>query len=76
MLENWYEGIILLLEPDSSRFTEQKEDKIQGFGRFFKRILPYKSVLFLALIINLILQRFAQLCDTVSTVSKIIMSVL
>jgi ABC-type bacteriocin/lantibiotic exporter with double-glycine peptidase domain len=55
LLENWYEGIILLLEPDASRFTEQKADKIQGFGRFFKRILPYKGVLFLALIINLIL---------------------
>jgi ABC-type bacteriocin/lantibiotic exporter with double-glycine peptidase domain len=55
LLENWYEGIILLLEPDPIRFTEQKEDKIQGFGRFFKRILPYKGVLFLALIINLIL---------------------
>jgi ABC-type bacteriocin/lantibiotic exporter with double-glycine peptidase domain len=55
LLENWYEGIILLLEPDPIRFSEQKEDQVKGFGRFFRRIIPYKNVLFLALIINLLL---------------------
>ncbi len=55
LLENWYEGIILLLEPDPIRFSEEKEDQVKGFGRFFRRIIPYKNVLFLALIINLVL---------------------
>lgn len=38
--------------PDDSRFYEQSEDKIGGFGGFIARILPYRNLLIQAIAIN------------------------
>ena len=51
---NWSNGILLLLEPDTVRFSEQPEDKINGFGIFLKRVLPYKGVILQAIAINIV----------------------
>jgi ABC-type bacteriocin/lantibiotic exporter with double-glycine peptidase domain len=52
LMEGWSDGVMLLLMPDDSRFYEQSEDKIGGFGRFFARILPYRNLLIQAIAIN------------------------
>jgi ABC-type bacteriocin/lantibiotic exporter with double-glycine peptidase domain len=53
--KNWSGFITLLLEPNPLHFTQQPDDKIEGIGRFLPRIIPYKSILFEALLINLVL---------------------
>ncbi len=50
LVEGWANWVMLLVEPDSSRFYEQPNDKIGGFGRFFSRVWPYKGILGQALI--------------------------
>lgn len=50
LLEGWTNWVMLLLQPDPVRFNAQTEDKIRGFGRFFRRVWPYKAVLFQALL--------------------------
>ncbi len=55
LAESWSGFITLLLEPDPVRFAEQTEDKIEGVGRFLRRIAPYKSILFEVLLINIVL---------------------
>ncbi|MDZ8263328.1 peptidase domain-containing ABC transporter [Nostoc sp. ChiQUE01b] len=52
LMAGWGDGVMLLLMPDDSRFYEQPEDKIGGFGRFFARILPYRNLLIQAIAIN------------------------
>ncbi|MEH2290090.1 peptidase domain-containing ABC transporter [Nostoc sp.] len=52
LMAGWSNGVMLLLMPDDSRFYEQAEDKIGGFGRFFARILPYRNLLIQAIAIN------------------------
>jgi ABC-type bacteriocin/lantibiotic exporter with double-glycine peptidase domain len=56
LLESW-NGIMLLLEPDSDRFSDRAEDEKAsgGFSRFLKRIWPYRSILSQALLINVVL---------------------
>jgi ABC-type bacteriocin/lantibiotic exporter with double-glycine peptidase domain len=44
---------MLLLLPDDSRFDQQPEDKIAGFGRFLVRVLPYRKILAEAIAINI-----------------------
>jgi ABC-type bacteriocin/lantibiotic exporter with double-glycine peptidase domain len=51
--EGWSNGIMLLLIPDDSRFYEQQDDKIGGFGRYLKRVLPYRGILAQAIAINI-----------------------
>ncbi|MEW5858890.1 MAG: peptidase domain-containing ABC transporter [Cyanobacteriota bacterium] len=51
----WTNGIMLLLEPDSARFFAQVDDKVGGFGRFFKPVWAYRGILAEAFIINLVL---------------------
>lgn len=51
----WTNGIMLLLEPDSVRFLAQVDDKVGGFGRFFKPVWAYRGILGEAFIINLVL---------------------
>ncbi len=51
---NWSNGILLLLEPDTLRFSEQPEDKIGGFGSFLKRVLPYKGLILQAIAMNIV----------------------
>lgn len=51
-----WNGIMLLLEPDPELFSDQpQEESIGGFGRFFKRILPYRALLAQVLVINIVL---------------------
>ena len=50
LVEGWANWVMLLIEPDSSRFYEQPNDKVGGFGRFFIRVLPYRGILFQALV--------------------------
>ncbi|MBD1823043.1 peptidase domain-containing ABC transporter [Cyanobacteria bacterium FACHB-DQ100] len=50
LIENWSTGAILLLEVDSARFYAQSNEKISGFGRFFKRLWPYRAILIQALL--------------------------
>nr|WP_299411210.1 peptidase domain-containing ABC transporter [Acaryochloris sp. IP29b_bin.148] len=57
LLESW-NGIMLLVEPDSERFNDQSEDDeavSAGFSRFLKRIWPYRRILSQALLINIVL---------------------
>jgi ATP-binding cassette subfamily C protein len=51
----WTNGIMLLLEPDSARFLAQVDDKVGGFGRFFKPVWAYRGILAEAFTINLVL---------------------
>ncbi|WP_016953577.1 peptidase domain-containing ABC transporter [Anabaena sp. PCC 7108] len=55
LAEGWTDWLLLLIEPDPTRFLAQKDDKVGGFWRFFKRVWIYRSILFQALPINLIL---------------------
>ncbi|MTJ14808.1 peptidase domain-containing ABC transporter [Anabaena sp. UHCC 0187] len=53
--EAWTDWLLLLVEPDPIRFFAQKQDKVGGFWRFFKRVWIYRSILFQALPLNLVL---------------------
>lgn len=53
--ENWFNYLILILEPDPIRFAEQEEDKVSGVRRFIKRVLPYKKILLEVLVLNIVL---------------------
>lgn len=53
LTKGWGNGIMLLLSPDDSRFYEQSDDKIGGFGRYLKRVLPYRFILAQAIAINI-----------------------
>jgi ABC-type bacteriocin/lantibiotic exporter with double-glycine peptidase domain len=53
LMQGWSNGIMLLLEPDDSRFYQQVEDQISGFGRFLQRVLPYRGILIQATLINI-----------------------
>jgi ABC-type bacteriocin/lantibiotic exporter with double-glycine peptidase domain len=54
LITNWPNGILLLLEPDRIRFSEQSNDKIGGFGMFFQRVLPYRGTILQAIAINIV----------------------
>ncbi|WP_413171308.1 peptidase domain-containing ABC transporter [Anabaena azotica] len=55
LLAAW-NGVMLLLEPDPERFSQQPQEKPNGgLLRFFMRILPYRGLLTQVLIINIIL---------------------
>lgn len=51
----WANRIMLLLIPDEIRFYQQESDKIDGFKRLLTRILPYRSILTEAIVINLVM---------------------
>ncbi|MBN3943586.1 peptidase domain-containing ABC transporter [Nostoc sp. NMS9] len=53
--EGWGNGIMLLLTPDDSRFYQQSNDKIGGFGRYLMRVLPYRAILIQAIAINIVI---------------------
>ncbi|CDM92452.1 MAG: peptidase domain-containing ABC transporter [Limnospira maxima] len=57
LANSWGNGVMLRLEPDQNRFFSLPDDsdKPNGFLRFFKRVIPYGSLLAEALIINLVL---------------------
>ena len=45
LLEGWSNGVILFLTPDPIRFSAQSNDYISGIAHFFRRIIPYRSLL-------------------------------
>jgi ABC-type bacteriocin/lantibiotic exporter with double-glycine peptidase domain len=53
LLTGWSNGVMLLLMPDDSRFYQQSEDKIEGFGRFLVRVWPHRGLLIQAISINI-----------------------
>ncbi|MFN6453014.1 MAG: peptidase domain-containing ABC transporter [Nostoc sp. EfeVER01] len=55
LIAGWGNGIMLLLEPDDSRFYQQSDDKIGGFGRYLMRVLPYRAILIQAIAINIVI---------------------
>jgi ATP-binding cassette, subfamily C, bacterial len=44
LIDAWSDWVMLLLEPDIVRFYAEPNDKIEGIGRFFRRVLPYKNI--------------------------------
>jgi len=57
LMEAWTGGVMLLLEPDPVRFFAQPDEpeKIGGFARFLRRILPYRALLAQTLLLNIVL---------------------
>lgn len=55
LISGWENGIMLLLETDSLRFSAQSEDKIGDFTRYFRPVWRYRGVLSEALVINIVL---------------------
>ncbi|MFW9263540.1 ABC transporter ATP-binding protein [Nostoc sp. KVJ20] len=53
--EGWTDWLILLLEPDPIRFFAQKDEKVGGFWRFFKRVWIYRAILAQVLPLNIML---------------------
>ena len=51
----WTSGIMLLLMPEISRFEQQPNDQVGGFGRFLKQVWPYRAIVTEALLINLVI---------------------
>ncbi|MGB7442759.1 MAG: peptidase domain-containing ABC transporter [Coleofasciculaceae cyanobacterium] len=52
-IAGWGNGIMLLLQPDESRFGEQPNDKVGGFSRYLTRVWPYRFILAQAIAINI-----------------------
>ena len=52
--EGWQDGVMLILEPDPTRFWSQEDDleKIGGIGRFLKRVWPYRGIIGQSLLLN------------------------
>ncbi len=50
----WANLVMLLLVPDESRFYEQPDDRVSGFGRFLARVGTYRPIILEALAINLV----------------------
>jgi ABC-type bacteriocin/lantibiotic exporter with double-glycine peptidase domain len=53
LLAGWSNGVMLVLQPDEERFYEQPNDKVGGFGRFLRRVFPYRWILLQAIGINI-----------------------
>lgn len=52
LAEGWGNGIMMLLNPDDSRFYQQSDDKVGGFGSFLARAWPYRNILAQSTVIN------------------------
>ena len=55
LTESWGNGVMLLLVPDENRFYQQPNDQIAGFGRFFRRVWHYRSLVAEVLPLNLVI---------------------
>jgi ATP-binding cassette, subfamily C, bacterial len=55
LLENWTNGVMLLLEADPVRFFAQADDPIPGLGRFLHPVWKYRKLLAQVLVINVVL---------------------
>jgi ABC-type bacteriocin/lantibiotic exporter with double-glycine peptidase domain len=56
-LDDWTNGVLLLLDPDNLRLNSQPDDpKIRnGYRRLLKYILPFSSLILNALLINIVI---------------------
>ena len=52
LVAGWNNGVMMLLSPDDGRFYQQLDDKIEGFGQFLGRVLPYRGILGQAIALN------------------------
>jgi ABC-type bacteriocin/lantibiotic exporter with double-glycine peptidase domain len=52
LAKGWGNRVMLLLQPDDVRFYEQPNDKVTGFGRYLKRVYPYRWLLVQVISIN------------------------
>jgi ATP-binding cassette, subfamily C, bacterial len=50
LIANWQDGVMLLLEPDPSRFWAQPNDPMSGLGTFLRRLSLYRGILCEALL--------------------------
>jgi ATP-binding cassette, subfamily C, bacterial len=50
LMENWQDGVMLLLEPDPNRFWAQPDDPVSGLGTFLRRLSLYRGILVEALL--------------------------
>jgi ATP-binding cassette, subfamily C, bacterial len=50
LTDGWNDWVILLLEPDPSRFYAQSSDRVGGVAQFWTRILPYRHILLEAIL--------------------------
>ena len=55
LAQAWFNGIMLVLEPDEERFYQQPNDQIRGLDQFFRRVRRYRGVLLEALLLNIVL---------------------
>ena len=55
LMAGWENGVMLLLETDSLKFSAQSDDKVGDFTRYFRPVWRYRGVLTEALIINIVL---------------------
>ncbi|HIK04926.1 MAG TPA: peptidase domain-containing ABC transporter [Trichormus sp. M33_DOE_039] len=55
LVEGWTDWLMLLLEPNPELFFQGEDDKIAGFGRFFRRVWNFRGILAQALPLNLLL---------------------
>jgi ATP-binding cassette, subfamily C, bacterial len=57
LMDGWTDGVMLLLEPDPVIFFTQPDDKnkIGGFGRFLKRVSPYRGIIGQTFVLNSVL---------------------
>ena len=53
LIKGWGNGVMLMLVPDEGRFYQQPEDRVGGFGRYLKRVWPYRAILAEAVAINI-----------------------
>lgn len=49
LLENWTDRVILLLQPDATRFFAQENDPVHGVEQIVRLVLPYRWLLLEAL---------------------------
>jgi ATP-binding cassette subfamily B protein len=54
-LRHWSNGVLLLLEPDPSRFSALEEDKHPGIWVFLRYLKPFRPLLGQALLLNLLI---------------------
>lgn len=54
-LRHWSNGVLLLLEPDPSRFAALEEDKHPGIWVFLRYLKPFRQLLGQALLLNLLI---------------------
>jgi len=52
---HWSNGVLLLLEPDPSRFAALEEDKHPGIWVFLRYLKPFRQLLGQALLLNLLI---------------------